>query len=76
MKRISLEKIKEQYGLDSYQKLYQKVMELIGEEKMKPLKASGINGKKPALYKEYWIMERKNDNSSGNCIDSVIQALL
>ena len=63
MKRISLEKIEAQYRLESYQKLYQKVMELLEKEKIKPVKASGINGKKPALYKEYWIIERTKDNS-------------
>lgn len=64
MKRISLEKLEAQYKTDSYQMLYRKVMELLETEKIKPVKASGINGKKPALYKEYWIIEKAEDNSS------------
>lgn len=64
MKRIPLEKIEVQYKLNSYQELHQKVLELIKEEKIKPVKASGTNGKKPALYKEYWIIETPRDNSS------------
>ena len=64
MKRISLEKIESQYKITSYQKLHKKVMELMEEEKIKPVKASGTNGKKPALYKEYWIIETPKDNSS------------
>lgn len=63
MKRISLEKIESQYKAASYQELYKKVLELIKEETIKPVKASGTNGKKPALYKEYWIMEMSEDDS-------------
>ena len=32
-------------------------------EELKPVKASGKNGKKPALYNEYWIIEEPEDNS-------------
>ena len=64
MKRISLEKMELQYKIDSYQELYKKVLELMEEEKIKPVKASGTNGKKPALYKEYWLIETPKDNSS------------
>lgn len=64
MKRISLEKIETQYKLNSYQDLYQKVMDFLEKKKIKPVKASGTNGKKPALYKEYWMIETPEDNSS------------
>ena len=64
MKRISLEMIETQYKVTSYQKLHKKVLELMEEEKIKPVKASGTNGKKPALYKEYWMIEKPQDNSS------------
>lgn len=63
MKRISLEKIESQYEITSYQELCKKVLELLENEEIKPLKASGTNGKKPALYKEYWIIEKTRDNS-------------
>lgn len=63
MKRISLEKIESQYEITSYQELCKKVLELLENEEIRPLKASGTNGKKPALYKEYWIIEKTRDNS-------------
>lgn len=64
MKRISLEKIEKQYHINSYRNLYQKVMELMDEGRVKPVKASGINGKKPALYNEYWEIEEAKDTSA------------
>ncbi len=63
MKRISLEKIEQQYSTASYRELYEKILELIEEGKIKPVKNSKKNGKKPALYKEYWLIEEKEDNS-------------
>lgn len=64
MKRICLEDIESQYKLKSYQELYEMVLSLIQKEEIKPVKASGKNGKKPALYKEYWIIEKQEDNSA------------
>ena len=64
MKRIPLEKIETKYRLHSYQDLYQKVMELLEKKEIKPVKSSGTNGKKPALYREYWSIEITEDNSS------------
>lgn len=63
MKRIPLEAIEKQYKPESYQTLYNKVLSLIEENKLKPVKASGKNGKKPALYREYWLIEEQKDNS-------------
>lgn len=63
MKRIRLEEVEAQYQIDNYKELYDKVLELIEKEKIKPVEASGKNGKKPALYKEYWILETPEDNS-------------
>ena len=63
MKRISLDGIETKYRLKDYQALHDKVISLIKEETIKPLLASGKNGKKPALYKEYWIIEKSEDNS-------------
>ncbi|MBQ2276507.1 MAG: DUF2220 family protein [Lachnospiraceae bacterium] len=63
MKHICLNEIQMQYKLQNYKELYQKVLSLIQNEEIKPVKASGKNGKKPALYNEYWIIENKEDNS-------------
>lgn len=63
MKKITLEEIEKKYKIDDYAKLRDKVMSLIDNKKIKPLLASGVNGKKPALYKAYWIIEEQVDNS-------------
>ena len=63
MKRICLNDIESQYKLESYKELYDKVLSLIQHEEIKPVKAAGKNGKKPALYNEYWIVEALEDNS-------------
>jgi len=64
MRRIRLEEIEQYYKTNTYKELYEKVLMLMQEEKIKPIKASGINGKKPALYKEFRILEKKEDNTS------------
>lgn len=63
MKKITLDELERKYKSDDYLKLYSKVMSLIGDNKLKPILASGKNGKKPALYKSYWIVEEQVDNS-------------
>ena len=63
MKRICLQDIELQYRIQNYKDLYNKVMSLIEKEEIKPVKASGKNGKKPALYNEYWMIEKEEDNS-------------
>lgn len=63
MKRICLQDIELQYRIQNYKDLYDKVMSLIEKEEIKPVKASGKNGKKPALYNEYWMIEKEEDNS-------------
>lgn len=63
MKKTNLDKLSAKYRLSKYRALYEKVMELIASQKIKPVKASGLNGKSPALYKEYWIIEEKQDVS-------------
>lgn len=59
MKRISLETLIHSRQNLSYQEQYEYVCKLLQEEKIKPVKASRTNGKKPALYREYWILEEQ-----------------
>lgn len=61
MKRISLHEIEVRYKIQQYHELYDKVLDLIETEQIKPVKASGKNGKRPALYKEYWSVEHTID---------------
>ena len=61
MKRVSLEKLLFSKSEFLYEQQYQYVMELLEEGKIRPVLASGTNGKKPALYLEYWILEEKKN---------------
>lgn len=63
MKRIRLQDIETGYKIQEYKDLYDKVLQLLEEEEIKPVKASGKNGKRPALYNEYWVLGKKQDVS-------------
>lgn len=63
MKKTNLDALSAKYRLSDYKELYAKVITLIDSQKIKPVKASGINGKSPALYREYWVIEEKQDVS-------------
>lgn len=63
MKRILLEDLLGKRRQWEYGEQYRYIMELLEEGKIKPLKASGKNGKKPALYREYWLLEEEEDYS-------------
>lgn len=62
--KINLDTLSSQYRIFEYRALYAKVMALIEGDSIKPVKASGTNGKSPALYREYWIIEEKQDMSN------------
>ncbi len=61
MKRISLEELLGKRKQWEYREQHRYIMELLEAGKVKPLKASKTNGKKPALYREYWLLEEKQD---------------
>lgn len=61
MKRISLEQLVSAKGELSYREQYEYVTGLMEKGKIRPLKASKTNGKKPALFREYWLLEPKKD---------------
>lgn len=63
MKRISLKELLHSRQNNTYEQQYQYILELISEGKVKPVKASGTNGKHPALYREYWLAEQEKDYS-------------
>lgn len=64
MKRISLEELLKSRLEDSYEQQYHFIMKLLEKEKLKPVKSAGTNGKKPALYRSYWVLEDKKDYSA------------
>lgn len=63
LKRISLERLVQSKTELTYGQQYEYITGLIESGKIKPLKASKTNGKKPALYREYWLLEPKKDYS-------------
>ncbi len=63
MKRITLEALLTRKQQFDYGQQYTYITELLEAGRIKPLKASGKNGKKPALYREYWLVEEKEDLS-------------
>lgn len=61
MKRILLENLLGSQVDLSYENQYRYIMELLSQNKIRPVLASGTNGKKPALYREYWLTEERKD---------------
>ena len=64
MKKILLEKLLVNCRTQEYQKQYEYIVKLLEEKKIKPVKASRLNGKSPALYREYWILDEVKDYSA------------
>lgn len=57
MKRINLETLEKDAHLSSYAQLCEYIYHEIETGHLKPVKARGTNGKKPALYREYHLLE-------------------
>lgn len=64
MKRISLEELLKSRSGESYSEQYRYVIGLLEREKIKPVKSSGMNGKRPALHRAYWAIEPERDYGS------------
>ena len=60
-KKITLQEIERHYHLTKYRELYDFILQLIQQNVISPIKSSGVNGKKPSLYKSYRIQ---------NCIEN------
>ena len=61
MKRITLEALLAKKRQADYGQQYMYITGLLESGRIRPLKASGKNGKKPALYREYWLVEEEED---------------
>ena len=64
MKKCSLEELLEKRERDPYESQHRYVMDLIDTGKIKPVKSSPGNGRKPALHTQYWLVEEKQDYSA------------
>lgn len=62
-KYISLEEIARKENIEQYSCLAEYIYSRIESGCLEPVKAHGTNGKKPALYKDYRILEEKPDYS-------------
>lgn len=61
MKRITLEELLAKRRQADYGQQYAHIIALLEAGRIRPLKASGKNGKSPALYREYWLVEEEED---------------
>ncbi len=61
VKKISCEELLKGQHFGNYQEEAAFIIDLIETGRVKPIKASGTNGKKPALYLRYSIIEEEKD---------------
>lgn len=61
MKRISLEHLLKTCKGKDYHSQYKEIIEKIQKNEIRPVKASSLNGKKPALHLSYWIIEEDEE---------------
>jgi len=64
MKKCSLEMLLGKRLAEPYESQYRYVMERIESGEIRPVKTSPRNGKRPALYTQYWLVEEKPDYSA------------
>lgn len=64
VKKISLETIQKNHRFQSYEELYHYILKQMESSHLKPVIASKTNGKKPALYNTYWILDEPKDHTS------------
>lgn len=61
--KITLDELEKLYKVNNYNELYQIVINLVENKKIKIIKSSKTNGKNPALYNRYTIVREENDYS-------------
>lgn len=54
-KKVELDEVLGKYKNEIYHKQYEYVNKLIAEGKIVPVKASPLNGKRPAMHTKYWL---------------------
>lgn len=62
-KKLTLDEISHFYKIDQYPTLYEVVTNDLALGIIRPIKSSGLNGKKPALYKAYKVVPMEKDYS-------------
>jgi len=62
-KKIYLTELAAQHKAMDYRQLYSYILSEITEKRLAPVKASGLNGKTPALYNAYWLTEQEKEEA-------------
>ncbi|MCB2288286.1 DUF2220 domain-containing protein [Clostridium sp. CS001] len=62
-KRLDIDELQQYLNISDYMELVNVMTSLVNEEVILPIKSSKLNGKKPALYNRYNIVDAKEDNS-------------
>lgn len=62
-KKIYLTELTATHKNMDYHQLYAYILSEISENRLTPVKASGLNGKKPALYNAYWLIEQEEEET-------------
>lgn len=61
MKKILLEQLLKESRADTYPEQYAYICAQIEKQKIKPVKTSPLNGKKPSLHLSYWVLQEAPD---------------
>lgn len=67
--KIELKELQKFLKIENYNELYLKIVDLIENKKIKPIKSSKTNGKTPSLYNRYTIIKKDDKN---NYIDELL----
>lgn len=63
-RKISLDNLLTEYMSETYTEQVKYINGLIQSEKLKPIKSAGTNGKKPALWLSYWLIEQEKNRDA------------
>lgn len=66
--KIYLTDIINSHSQMNYLQIYEYICSQISDEKLVPIKASKLNGKKPALYNAYWQLKGEKDEKNERTI--------
>ncbi len=61
VKKVLIDDLLKSCKSKDYKEQYQFIISKIADNKLKPVIASGKNGKSPSLYKAYWLIEEEKD---------------
>ena len=66
MRRVTLEQLLAEAGVESYTEQYRYIRRLLEEGRIRPVKQSPRNGRTPALHLAYWQEEEETEKESAD----------